>query len=171
MAPLFPPLLLREPVYLLRTSPLSELKRHRYTTRTRGCSSRRRTSANYYKGYDAFDIVSFYRENKADFPIFWVLMQKVACMVSTSAGSERAFTKAGFTAHPERANLGTKTYERLVIVNINMSNVFVLPEDIEEEFSKRKKARDWDMTEEIDDGLFCVEEVEGWEGDDNEADE
>ncbi len=93
-------------------------------------------------------------------------------MVSTSAGSERAFTKAGFTAHPERANLGTKTYERLVIVNINMSNVFVLPEDIEEEFSKRKNARDWDLTEEIHDGLFCVEEVEGWEGgDDNGADE
>ena len=129
--------------------------------------------ANYYVGYDAFDIVSFYRENKADFPILWVLVQKVACMVSTSAGSERAFTKAGFTAHPERANLCTKTYERLVIVNINMSNVFVLPEDIEKEFLERKKARDWDLTEDIDDRLFCVEEeVEGWDaGDDNGADE
>ena len=63
-------------------------------------------------------------------------------------------------------------YERLVTVNINMSNVFVLPEDIEEEFLKRKKERNWDPKEELDDGLFCVEEVEGWEGgDDSGADE
>jgi len=127
--------------------------------------------ANYYTGSKVFDIVSFYRENQTDFPILWVLVQKVACMVSTSAGSERAFTKAGFTVQPERANLGTKTYERLVVVNINMSNVYVLPEDIEQEFVKRKEAGDWNLKEDLDDELFCNAEGAGSAGDDDDDDD
>ena len=126
--------------------------------------------ANYYKGYAPFDIISFYRENKTDFPILWLLVQKVACMVSTGAGSERTFTKAGFTVRPERANLGTKTYERLVIVNCNMNNVYVLPEDVENEFLKRKEEQDWNLAEEIDDGLFVAAEVQGADDDDDDDD-
>ena len=61
--------------------------------------------------------------------------------------SERLFSYAGLVVQPDRASLVTKTYERRVVSKVNMDNVYILPEDITDEFEARR-VKDWDKEQE-----------------------
>lgn len=98
-----------------------------------------RNYADYIDSKGGFDVLSFYCDHQATFPLFWVLVQRHVSIVSNEAGAERAFNHSGIIAHPTRSNIGVTTYQNAVIRKANINTVRVPEEYVAEEFMRRKK--------------------------------
>ena len=115
-----------------------------------------------------FDIVKFYHDLSDAFPLLWILVQRLACVVGTESGAERFFNTAGYTLRPERSLIRTDTYERLVMGKVNASAVFVRTEAIVASYMKADRDKSWNAEADADDQLFVdYEEVQ--ESDDEGA--
>jgi hypothetical protein len=114
-----------------------------------------------------FDIVKFYHDLSDAFPLLWILVQRLACVVGTEAGAERFFNTAGYTLRPERSLIRTDTYERLVIGKVNASAVFVRTEAIVASYMKADRDKSWNAEADTDDQLFV--DYEGLQESDDEG--
>ena len=118
--------------------------------------------ASYIDKEGHFDLLGFFSDHRKKFPLLFVLAQRHASIVSNEAGAKRVFLQANIVAQPTRANIGVKTYERLVKRKVNNKILCIPVQNIRKEYIKRKKDGSWCMKRKADDmaAVALEEELE-----------
>jgi hypothetical protein len=102
-----------------------------------------RNLADYMQSNGRFDLLPFFGDHKGIFPNINILIQREASRRVVEVGCERIFSIADYVSSPHRSNLNVRNYERLSLLAVILSRVYVSPKWVADEYLRRCKAGAW----------------------------
>ena len=102
-----------------------------------------RNLADYMQSNGRFDLLPFFGDHKGIFPNINILIQREASRRVVEVGCERIFSIADYVSSPHRSNLNVRNYERLSLLAVILSRVYVSPKWVADEYLRRCMAGAW----------------------------